>query len=272
MKKWEDITAAVTGNWPGTLNINESAPDNFDGTPLLAEWVNNLWGWVQDVLTRADLSPDGNVEAEGASQISSAIQRMKGLPGEGMVWWGQLDPGSISDPPRVLLLDGSTILVANYQELVDNTHCLVGGVTDLNLFSEFGTDAGFYRCNLPDGTDPNASGIYFKLPDLRGYFLRGLDTSGDVDQQNPLVTGWVGYQGLRNHSHYITDKEYLFDSGTRRRINDPLTANAAAGTDITCPIVSTSSTNQFFASYGGGTPNNSETTPPYKTCHFAIWY
>jgi len=261
MKKWEDITAAVTGNWPGTLNINESAPDNFDGTPLLAEWVNNLWGWVQDVLTRADLSPDGNVEAEGASQISSAIQRMKGLPGEVMQYMGQTDPASISDPPRVLLLDGSLIQVSLYQDLVDA--CWVGS-------SDNATADMFYRTNSGDTIRSN-SGTHFRLADARGQFVRGLDVAGVVDQDGAgRKTGSI--QGMAIVSHFHSVRSAVL-SDYMQNNSGP---NVAAGTDLRVPTIITSESGDYFLAGGilGSYPPTSgpDNRPTNMVSHLAIWY
>ena len=100
-------------------------------------------------------------------------------------------------PANWRLCDGTALSSANYP----------------SLFSVIGTIYG----NGCDAGGNVIAGMDFNLPDLRGYFLRGVDggTGRDPDansRQNPLAAGAAGAQvgsiqgdGLRQHTHPVND-------------------------------------------------------------------
>jgi hypothetical protein len=52
---------------------NETAPNDNDGTPLEATWVNDLWGFFQALLAEAGISPSEVPDQVGASDYLNAI-------------------------------------------------------------------------------------------------------------------------------------------------------------------------------------------------------
>lgn len=52
---------------------NRTSPSAQDGSYLEADWANDWSGFFSSVLTGAGVSPDGNVDAVGASQYYSAL-------------------------------------------------------------------------------------------------------------------------------------------------------------------------------------------------------
>lgn len=157
--------------FPDTEAINSSGGGGLDGTEFIKEFVNDIWGFNQALMDYAGLAPNGFDEAAGASQRIEALIKGMGIgPGIGVTWWIDDDPAIAGY--RVLLLEGQGILRSNYQDL-DNKVYVGDGAN--------GTAAEFYHADDAAGTIRNIAGIYLILPDSRGQFLRGLDTSGSVD-------------------------------------------------------------------------------------------
>jgi hypothetical protein len=147
---------------------------------LIAAWVNSLWGWVQDTVQRAGLTPSGVAEAytaetgtlplgTTATQIRTALQMtFGGRPGD---WWfGAYTP--IANQ-RILLAQGQTVLIANYKDLVAATYC-GDGVNNT-------AGVPFYKSTDSGGVTRSTSGTYFTIPDARGVTIRGIDTGATRD-------------------------------------------------------------------------------------------
>ena len=66
------------------------------------------------------------------------------------------------------------------------------------------------------------------VPDLRGYFLRGLDTSGKVDPDKNRARGSVQQDALQDHYHvyvYAPQSGDGYSGGSKRPINWNADAN-----------------------------------------------
>jgi hypothetical protein len=158
-----------------------------------------------------------NLQSTVAS-LSSSLQAAIGQIGS----IGSVPVGAVSyfigsaAPAGWLVADGSAILIATYSNLSDMLY--VGNV--LNPTAAFG-----YKCTSE--TNPtatrNTAGTFIKLPDLRGYFLRGLGTNADGSASvgygsNQLDafkshghTGATDVQG--NHAHSYSDAYTNQDPG-----------------------------------------------------------
>lgn len=53
---------------------NVSAPGAGDGTPNEAQWLNDLWGFLQALLDHAGAAPSGSPDKVGSSQYLAALQ------------------------------------------------------------------------------------------------------------------------------------------------------------------------------------------------------
>lgn len=53
---------------------NRTAPDVKDGTPLDADWANDIQGYLQSLLQDAGIVADGQVDKVGASQYFEALK------------------------------------------------------------------------------------------------------------------------------------------------------------------------------------------------------
>jgi hypothetical protein len=68
------------------------------------------------------------------------------------------------------------------------------------------TASAFYHADDAAGTIRNTTGIYLILPDERGYFLRGLDTSGTIDPQGATRDiGDTQDDDIEAHKHDISE-------------------------------------------------------------------
>jgi hypothetical protein len=71
-----------TGVFPNFAAKNASGPTATDGFPFTADSVNDWIGFTQDLLNRAGLTPNGQAEANGSSQLVKALMHLIniGLP------------------------------------------------------------------------------------------------------------------------------------------------------------------------------------------------
>ena len=143
---------------------NRSAPDVFDGSYLEKDWANDKEGFFQSLLVGAGISPNGSVDSVGASQffdaLISVIQQTTPFPA-GLV--GQF---AMSTAP-------SGWLVANGSMVSRSTYA--------SLFAAIGTTYG-----AGNGTTT------FNLPDLRGEFVRGLDSGRGIDAGRSIGSSQTG--------------------------------------------------------------------------------
>lgn len=215
MKDYATV-ANIIGTFPSVSAKNCSGAGATDGTALVADWVNNLWGWVQDAISRAGLTPSGVAEAFAAetgtlplgttaTQIRTALQMAHGSPGELVLWCRSQAPATVG--ARILLLQGQTIAIANYKDLVAATYC-GDGVNNTALVP-------FYKSSDGAGVTRSTTGTYFTLPDARGVTIRGVDTGATKDPQGATrgagtPNGSLQADAFQGHYHRIN----FFTSGT----------------------------------------------------------
>lgn len=65
---------AAHPNHPYGKAQNAATEEDDTGTPLEANWVNDLWGFQQALLVRAGIAPSGVPDEAGASQYVDAIR------------------------------------------------------------------------------------------------------------------------------------------------------------------------------------------------------
>jgi hypothetical protein len=63
----------VDGEFPDIKARNASGPGMKDGSPYTAAVLDDLWGFLQAVLAEAQLKPNGESEASGASQVLEGL-------------------------------------------------------------------------------------------------------------------------------------------------------------------------------------------------------
>jgi hypothetical protein len=161
----------INGTFPNVTSKNASGGAATDGTPYVAQVLDDLWGFSQALMNDAGLTPDNVTESATASQRMTAIRNVAGHPGEVIAWMGNAADPSASGI-RLLPLNGQGVLRTSYPLL--DTATYVGDPDNP-------TAEAFYHADDAAGTIRNTTGIYLILPDLRGYFLRGLDTAAAID-------------------------------------------------------------------------------------------
>jgi hypothetical protein len=250
----------TTGAFPNVLGRNITVPGDGLGTEWIAEFVNNHWGAQQHLLNKAGLTPNGVTEANGASQNYTAMQRCFGAPGEVVAWHGQADPATLGH--RLLKLDGSTVLRANYADL--DTAVYVGDANNLN-----GSIIGYWRADNADGSGRNIIGIYLKLPDLEGLFLRGIDPGAvrDPDGATRLVPTYQS-DTFETHGHELkslTNDYYALPATFTTSGANSFQASITQGSDRL-------QAQDSLSDIVGGNPNDDETRSQNSNVTWCVRY
>jgi hypothetical protein len=254
----------TSGAFPLVISNNSTGPGNLDGTPYIKNFIDDLWGFSQALMSAASLTPNAVQESATASQRLEALRRVSGYPGEVVCWMGdQADPSSLGI--RLLPLNGQTITIATYPELVASTY--VGDPANP-------TASAFYKTSDTPGTVRNVAGPYFVLPDLRGAFIRGLDTSGTIDPNGAgrdigNLQNWAIY----DHTHDVWN-------GTLQMHDDVYTTSAGAVKlgQLSFPAVGASVyantifDTTFSTALGAANLNTSESRPVNYTGRWCIRY
>ena len=195
MKDYADIPN-TTGAFPYVEAVNSTTSTTLDGTPLLADSVNEFWGFSQAVLNFMDELPTGDTDVAGDSQLLKALRRAMGYAGEVFFWAGTDDPASVYGGLRILLLEGQCVLRADYDRLDAVTY--VGDA--LNATAE-----AFYRCDNSDGSGRSTSGVYLKLPNAGGRYPRAIDNAGSALNPEALIAGSLQAPAVATHGHVLRD-------------------------------------------------------------------
>ena len=210
MIAFENMVTNRTGTFPNTVAKNASGAGATDGTEYVAPIVSDLWGFWQDILAQATMTPSGVAEvaaATGAAAAGTAQQKrmaleMKfGAPGE--LVFDCIAPGSgtygsqsmawgaaAGGPParyqyrRVLPLAGQVgVVITNYVDMCAAVYC-----GDANN----ATATAFYKTSDAGGTTRSTSGTYMTMADFRGVTIRGRDTGNVHDPAGSTRGGFGG--------------------------------------------------------------------------------
>jgi hypothetical protein len=241
-----------------------SVPGDGTGTPWEEDIVNDLFGWQQQLLDAAGITPSGNPDKKSVSQYYDAMRLTGGYPGLVVPMAINVDPATLG--MRVLLLDGSGVLRANYPDL--DTRTYVGD-------SANPTAGAFYRADDAAGTARNITGAYLILPDARGCFPRGLDTTGTVDPDGASRTlGDEQAWAMRNHYHTMVDKttgnvykEYLTDDVTP---GSTVLLMAQKPTGVPAYAESVQATD--YGAIASVNKSTDETRPVNFAVNWGVWY
>lgn len=260
MKDYSVAFVNTTGSFPNVLGRNITVPGDGLGTEWIAEFVNDTWGARQQLMNKAGLTPNGTTEATGASQSYTAMQRCFGAPGELVPWMGPGDPSSSGN--RLLQLDGSVLLIANYTDLVNATYIGDGNNSDINFI-------GFFKTSDAGGTLRSTSGTYFVLPDIRGLFLRGIDPLATYDPDGASRSiPQLQQDAFETHGHELRTL-----SGGNYAITGTFTTTGASAF---VPTVSAGAdrlqARDLIAEIVGGSPNDAETRAINVNTNWCIRY
>lgn len=182
-------TNAPDANYPYGSARNVSVPGDGTGTPWEEDIVNDLFGWQQQLLDAAGITPSGNPDKKGVSQYYNAMRLTGGYPGLIVPMAINVDPATLG--MRVLLLDGSGVLRSSYSDL--DTAVYIGD-------SNNATAEGFFRADDAAGIVRNTAGNYLILGDFRGRFLRGI---GSPDPSPSRLIGDLQGDAFQRHTHRL---------------------------------------------------------------------
>jgi hypothetical protein len=177
----------VLGTFPNITGKNASGPSATDGTPFTADYISDHWGWMQALLHEEGITPNGQAEAAGSSQIMEAFRRGAALPPGLVIHSAVQNPVAVASM-RLLHLAGQVADISPsspYYRMGVAVYC----GDDKNA-----TAQAFYKCADASGNTRSTSGAYMKLPDCRGLFLRGAGINGQYTAANdtPYDGGAIG--------------------------------------------------------------------------------
>lgn len=225
----KDITAFNhTGSYPNVAAVNITISGDGTGTEWIKLYVDDDWGFAQHLLDKAGYADfDDVAESSTASQKYEAMRKCFGHPGEFVGWMGQADPSTLD--VRLVPLEGQTVLIANYTDLVTATYVGDGNNSNTDYI-------GFRKTSDPSGTIPNVAGPYYLLPETRGRFPRGYDPTAIIDPDG-LSRVFVSAQAsaIEQHGHEIrslaTSKYTIISNAIGTGVTDALILTAAASAD-----------------------------------------
>lgn len=201
MVAFENMVVNKSGTFPSTTAINATAAGATNGTEYVAAILNHIWGYHQDLLQQAGLTPSGTTEAAAASgaaaagagqQMRQGLEMKYGAPGEIVfdfiapgtgtygsqaMSWGAASGGPPSryQNRRVIACTGQFIQASLYPDLCAAIYC-----GDANNAT---ATCCYYTSDAGGTTRSTASKNYIKLPDMRGKTLRVYDHGATIDPQ-----------------------------------------------------------------------------------------
>jgi hypothetical protein len=245
-----DTVSGISGVWPDATAIDD--PVQGVGTNLESSWLADLFGFMQACLYGAgDTAPSGNAETKTVSQILAAIRAHCGNAGEIVAWSSTTIPTGV----RLLKCEGALVTIASVPELVANVYC--GDPANP-------TAPCWYKCTGVGVRD--TSGTHFRLPDLRGYFLRGTDSAGTRDPEVGRLPGAVQAESIGGHIH-----DGIVDS----TIMTPLKVASGGGANATIAETATAGAATYKTTATGtgiGTGTANETRPDNAAVVWCVRY
>lgn len=287
MKSFEGVSPNVLNTFPTTTAKNSSTGVSVDGTPLLADYLTDHWALLQGMMHRAGtvaMTPSGTVEAytavgagtsggQGYIIGNPAMQHLQslmshfGMPGEIV---GHFLNTTTQALVRQLTLTGQVVDGFLYPDLVYATWVGAGSNPTAPAFYTTSDSGGTTRATTGLTVNGVTSGRYLKLPDLRGYSLRGVDTGNLRDPAGSTRgLGSAQLDAFQGHIHGVYD-------GTTVRSGWG-TGSAASGGGVSIPNTFLTGTNYSVSGPindgTNGTPRTSvETRMVNVNCFFAIRY
>lgn len=182
--------ANVVGSFPVTTAKNSTTSVSTDGTPFTQDGYNDIWPLFMALLDRIALTPSGTQEAyvavgsgssagigsvvgNPAQQHLNSLQRQFSQPGDII---SHFKNATAQSQTRELILTGQIVDGFLYPDLWYNTWVGAGLNSSAPVFYTTSDSGGTTRATTGLTVNGVTGGRYLKLPDLRGYTLRGVDT------------------------------------------------------------------------------------------------
>jgi len=283
MKSFEGVSPNVLNTFPTTTAKNSSTGVSVDGTPLLADYLTDHWALLQGMMHRAGtvaMTPSGTVEAytavgagtsggQGYIIGNPAMQHLQslmshfGMPGEIV---GHFFNTTTQALVRQLTLTGQVVDGFLYPDLVYATWVGSGSNGTAPAFYTTSDSGGTTRATTGLTVNGVTSGRYLKLPDLRGYTLRGVDTGNLRDPAGSTRgLGSAQLDAFQGHRHNPLSPNTTIWGSTGSGSNGFGAGSVIAAAVATTGDPVTDGTN--------GTPRTAiETRMVNVNCFFAIRY
>jgi hypothetical protein len=281
MKSFEGVSSNVLNTFPTTTAKNSSTGVSVDGTPLLADYLTDHWALLQGMMHRAGtvaMTPSGTVEAytavgagtsggQGYIIGNPAMQHLQslmshfGMPGEIVAHFLNTTTQALV---RQLTLTGQVVDGFLYPDLVYATWVGAGSNPTAPAFYTTSDSGGTTRATTGLTVNGVTSGRYLKLPDLRGYSLRGVDTGNLRDPAGSTRgLGSAQLDAFQGHWHSWIFESFAAGGGATNVFRQSITTPSSAGDRVQAP--STDGVN--------GTPRTAiETRMVNVNCFFSIRY
>jgi len=196
MKSYQGTSGNVVGGFPLTAAKNSSTGVSTDGTPYVADYLNDIWQLLQGLMDRSGaMTPSGTVEsyvqigsgsAAGLGSIvgNPAMQHLQsmqahfGAPGEiVMDFFGLAGSALGFQGHRVFALTGQVMDGWAYPDVWYN--CWVGAAANpgATIFYTTSDAGGTTRATTGLTVNGVTGGRYLVLPDCRGLSPIGLGTN-----------------------------------------------------------------------------------------------
>jgi len=217
--------ANVVGSFPVTTAKNSTTSVSTDGTPFTQDGYNDIWPLFMALLDRIALTPSGTQEAyvavgsgdssgigsvvgNPAQQHLNSLQRQFSQPGDIV---SHFKNATAQAQTRELILTGQIVDGFLYPDLVYNTWIGAGLNSSAPAFYTTSDSGGTTRATTGLTVNGVTSGRYLKLPDLRGYSLRGVDTGNLRDPAGSTRgLGSAQLDAFQGHYHQVA---HYNDSG-----------------------------------------------------------
>ena len=288
MKAYVTTSANVTGVFPNTLAKNSSTGVSTDGTPLVADYTNDLWPLMQCLMDRVGQTPSGTIEAytavgtgsaaglgqtvnDPAQQHISSLARNFAAAGE--IVFDVVNGSALSR--RVVQLQGQVLDGYLYPDLVFNTWVGAGSNGSATGFYTTSDSGGSTRATTGLTINGVTSGRYLVLPDYRGLSPIGLGVNTKFQlntSPNVFPTGGAtlaAYLADKMQGHYHQQYNNT-TGGAATRYNTPTGGGSLTGLTS---IVDGSTVAQAISDGTNGTPRTGlYTNGPGFACNIGVRY
>jgi len=253
--KWPTKITAPSAAYPYGSAQNITVPGDGTGTPWDEDLVNDIFGFQQELLDKAGITPSGDPDEVDDSEYFQAMRATCGYPGTVIATCTTATPFSLG--LRVLPLDGTVLLIANYPDLVEATY--VGDIAN-------GASTVFIKTSDAGGTTPDTGGTYFVLPDFTGCFIRGRDQGATIDPDGASrFQGDLQAEEIENHYHAVTNS--LPTPVALQTTTDNTAGGAAVGIEA-----GAGATRLYAYTESPSLPLGDETRPTNCMVSWGIWY
>jgi hypothetical protein len=248
-------TTAPSGNYPWGGAQNVTVDGDGTGTPWIDQVLNDMWGYFQKLLDYSGITPSGSPDTVPASQYFQALQASAGYPGVIVPLGLNADPSTFG--LRILPMIGQLIVSSLYPNLVSNTY--VGDPYNATANSFIKTDG--------TGT-PITTGTFFRLPDARGRFLRGLDSGAIRDEGGSgRIVGSFQTGAVSAHEHELVD-----NAKTSKLGNQTDNTDTGAPTHQTVSTAGGVALPNYATTIVSGNNSTSDNRPYNMAVTYGIWY